>query len=160
LQTIRWKICYKVLKHHKKLSPDLLSEIHARQDKLRSQINKWKDSQKIIMPQVGNHVLQQSVQECTINTPEEEISYIPSSFEEDKCISLDLIILGEYEQRMLEGAACDVIQNLQTISKTLDAMIARKKKHIYGQAWHTKATSQVKDAKSWQQEAIDDYTSI
>ena len=39
-------------------------------------------------------------------------------------------------------------------------MIARKKKHAYGQGWHTKATSQVKDAKSWQQEAIDDYTSI
>ena len=49
------------------------------------------------MPQVGDHVLQQSVQGCTMNTPEEEILYIPSSFKEDECISLDLIILGEYE---------------------------------------------------------------
>jgi hypothetical protein len=61
------------------------------------------------------------------------ILYIPSSFEEGERISLDLIILGEYERRMLEGAACDVIRNLQTISKTLDAMIAGKKKHAYGQ---------------------------
>jgi hypothetical protein len=95
-----------------------------------------------------------------MNTPEEEILYIPSSFEEGERISLDLIILGEYERRMLEGAACDVIRNLRTISKTLDAMIAGKKKHAYGQARHTKATSQVEDAKSWQQEAIDDYSSI
>jgi hypothetical protein len=112
------------------------------------------------MPQVGDHVLRQSVQGCTVNTPEKEILYIPSSFEEGERISLDLIILGEYERRMLEGAACDVIQNLRTISKTLDAMIAGKKKHAYGQARHTKATSQVEDAKSWQQEAIDDYSSI
>jgi hypothetical protein len=95
-----------------------------------------------------------------MNTPEEEILYIPSSFEEHERISLDLIVLGEYEQWMLEGAACDIIRNLRTISKTLDAMIAGKKKHAYGQARHTRATSQVKDVKSWQQEAIDDYTSI
>ena len=160
LQTIRRKIRYKVLKHRKEPSPDLLSEIQARRDKLRSQIDKWRDSQKIVMFQVGDHVLRQSIQGCTTNTPEEEILYIPSSFEEDERISLDLIVLGEYERRILEGAACDVIRHLRTISKTLDAMIAGKKKHAYGQARHTKATSQIEDAKAWQQEAIDDYLSI
>ena len=156
----RRKIRYKILKHQKEPSPDLVSEIQARWEKLRFQIDKWWDTQKIVLPQVGDYVLKQFVQGCTVNAPEEEILYIPSSFGEAERISLDLIILGEYERRMLEGAACDVIRNLRTISKTLDAMITGKKKHAYGQARHTKATSQIEDVKLWQQEAINDYSSI
>jgi len=112
------------------------------------------------MPQVGDLVLRQSVQGRTTNTPEEEILYIPSNFKEAERISFGLVILGEYERRILEGAACDVIRSLQTISKTLDAMIAGKKAHSYGQDRHTKAASQVEDMKAWQQATIDDYLSI
>jgi len=100
------------MKHHKDPSPALLSEIQARRDKLTSQIDKWQDTQKIVMPQVGDHVLKQSVQGRATNTPEEEILYIPSDFGERERTLLDLVILGEYERRILEGAACDVIRSL------------------------------------------------
>jgi hypothetical protein len=124
------------------------------------QIDKWRDTQKIVMPQVGDHVLRQFVQGRTTNAPEQEILYIPSDFEGEERASLGLVILGEYERRILEGAACDVIRSLRTISKTLDAMIVGKKTHAYGQDRHTKAASQVEDTKARQQATIDDYLSI
>jgi len=148
------------MKHNKDPSPALLSEIQARRDKLTLQIDKWRDTQKIVMPQVGDHVLRQSVEGHITNTPEEEILYIPSNFKEVERISLDLVILGEYERRLLEGAACDVIRSVRTISKTLDAMMVGKKAHAYGQERHTKAASQIEDTKSRQQAAIGDYLSI
>jgi hypothetical protein len=159
-KSFRRKIRYKVTRHENDPSSDLLSEIQARRDKLTSQIDKWRDTQKIVMPQVGDHVRRQSIQGCTINNPEEEILYTPSNFEEPERISLGLVILGEYERRILEGAACDVIRSVRTISKMLDAMIVGKKTHAYGQDRHTKASSQIEDTKARQQAAIDDYSAI
>ena len=88
--------------------------------------------QKTVVPQVSDFVAQQAVSKKFADSPKKEVLYITSDFSESQCVKLDLIDLGKQEWQFHEGAACDAIQTVQTITKTISSMRANKKAQDYG----------------------------
>jgi hypothetical protein len=114
--------------------------------------------QKTFIPQIGDFVAQQAVSKKFVDSPEKEVLYITSDFSESQCIKLDLVDLGKQEWQLHEGAACDAIQTVRTITKTISSMRANKKVQDYGQQMHTRSIVQILDIEHCQTIAMNDYS--
>ena len=133
-------------------------DIDGRRKRLTSRIEKWRTLQKTVVPQVGDFVAQQAVSKKFADSPEKEVLYIPSDFSEAQRVKLGLIDLGKQERQLHEGAACDAIQAVRTIKKTLSSMRANKKAQDYGQQMHTRSIAQICDVEHRQAIVISDYS--
>jgi hypothetical protein len=138
----------------------LSKEVEKRRERLGIRIENWRDCQKDLTPQLGDLVAQQAIQKKTVNTPEEEVLYIPSDFTEAECIKYDLVRLGEHERHFLEGTAFDYISKVKTIMKTFFSSHANKKAQGYSQQTHTRSISEIEDIEERQTTSIADYSVI
>ena len=133
-------------------------DIDGRRKQLASHIEKWRMLQKTVVPQVGDFVAQQAVSKKFADSPEKEVLYIASDFSESQRVKVDLIDLGKQERQFHEGAACDAIQTIRTITKTISSMRANKKAQDYGQQMHTRSITQILDVERRQTIAMNDYS--
>jgi hypothetical protein len=136
----------------------LSNEVEKRRERLRMQIENWRDLQKDLTPQLGDLVVQQAIQKKTANAPEEEALYVPSDFTEAERIKYDLVKLGEHEHHFLESTAFDYIARVKTITKTFFASHADKKAQGYSQQTHTRSITVIEDIEERQTAAIIDYS--
>ena len=141
-----------------KANVSLSNEVEKRREQLRIRIENWRDCQKDLTPQIGDLVAQQAIQKKTVNSPEEEVLYVPSDFTEAERIKYDLVKLGEHERHFLEGTAFDYISKVKTISKTFFASHANKKAQGYSQLTHTRSITEIEDIEEHQSAAIIDYS--
>ena len=112
------------------------------------------------MPQVGDYVQQQTLSLQGYNQVECEILYLPSDLPLAVRITLDLISFGECQRRLLEGAACDTIQQIRILVKLHSAFRQQKKKNAHGQKMNTRATRRLQKATDAKLLAIEDYNSL
>jgi len=133
-------------------------DIDGRRKRLASHIEKWRMLQKTVVPQVGDFVAQQAVSKKFADSPEKEVLYITSDFSESQRVKLNLIDLGKQERQFHKGAACDTIQTVRTITKTISSMRANKKAQDYGQQMHMQSITQILDVEHRQTIAMNDYS--
>ncbi|KAF8955769.1 hypothetical protein BDZ97DRAFT_1709000 [Flammula alnicola] len=134
------------------------AERNSQKDRLRNRIDKWRQEQKSIMPQVGEYVFKQAVSGKMTDNPEDEVLYLPSNFTESQRLALELVHLGEYERRLHEGSAYDALRNVRTAVKTIVALQAEKKAQAYGQTRHTRSSEQIRDMEARRDLAMEDYS--
>ena len=135
-------------------------DFEAQRDSLRTRITKWRRTQETVMPQVGEYVQRQVLSSQRPNEVEREILFLPSDFPLATQVKLNLTSLGEYQRRLLEGAACDVIHRIRTIVKLHSALRQDKKKNARGQSMNTKATTKLQKATDANLLAIEDYNAL
>ncbi|KAJ6564358.1 hypothetical protein B0H19DRAFT_896196, partial [Mycena capillaripes] len=89
---------------------------------------------------------------------EQEVLYLPSNFEEAKCIDLGLASFRVEEAKLWEGVAYDSLKSIQVVAKALVALRDRKKKNDHGQNKHTKSLGQIQDTERRRDKHIKSYT--
>jgi hypothetical protein len=129
---------------YKELPLDSLKrDICARRGKLQARINKWRTSQKRIMPKVADRVLG----EAPCNIEVEEL-FLPSCMDSADRLEVGAVELGHEEGKLREGAAFDALRATQTAVKALKNLQDHKVKNSRGQAQSTRSVNQIADTEA------------
>jgi hypothetical protein len=118
-------------------------EVDNRRQKLRLRIAKWRVTQRILMPKVGDILARQSA--CDI---ELERLYLPSDLLSADRHTVEATVLGAEEAKLREGEAFDAIRAIQNAVKSISALRGRKQKNARGQGENTRAGGYIRDAES------------
>ena len=110
------------------------------------------------MPQVANDVAQQSLSKTVADRPEQAVLFIPSDYGDAGGAS-GMILLGQMEMQLREGAAFDAIRAVQNCVKIISALESDKKKNMFGQVGTTRARAKITDAEFRRDLAISSYNS-
>lgn len=129
-------------------------EIDSRRQQLETALISWRKLQATLMPRISGYVAHQLARDCN---PEEQVLYLPSEFSVAQRLELGLVLLGGQEIKMREGEAYDTVRALQSVSKSISAMRARKAKNERGQDRNTRANKQIHSVEKQRERHLATY---
>lgn len=153
---LRLEIKAQVLFYKVDKSESLKAEIETARTRLHTRIDKWRATQKRMMPQVGDHVAKQNSSGKILAKPEEEQLFLPSDLSSEERHSLVPMVYSECERKLLEGHVFDVLRDLRTIVKSLDNLCAEKDQN-YGQVRQTRASARIQQVIALRDSNIAEY---
>ncbi|KJA19668.1 hypothetical protein HYPSUDRAFT_204406 [Hypholoma sublateritium FD-334 SS-4] len=134
------------------------AEIKNDRQQVLTRIERLRMSQKILTPQIEPYLMEHIRERPE---PELEKLYLPSDFDNIRNRAmLGLEEVGEAQRLMVEGAANDAIQRVQSIAKTLSNAVKDKKDNASGQTQQTRATATLTELKFWLDLTIEDYNAL
>jgi hypothetical protein len=141
-----------VAAHRKNPLESLEKEIGSRRAKLQLRITHWRAEQKLIMPNVANHILE--ADPCDV---ELENLFLPSCLDTHARLQAEVTDLGIEEGKLREGAVFDALHMTQTAVKTISTLQGNKAKNSRGQAQNTRSVKTIGDVEACRNLHIDSY---
>lgn len=134
------------------------AEIKNDRQQVLTRIERLRSSQKNLTPQIEPYLMEHIKERPE---PELEKLYLPSDFDSirDRAM-LGLEEVGEAQRLMVEGAANDAIQRVQSIAKTLSNAVKDKKDNASGQTQQTRAIATLTELRFRLDLTIEDYNAL